>query len=38
MLMSLGEIPEIRLACPIVSGLIFASFWRASVESDEIVE
>ena len=33
MLMSLGATPEIRDACPIVSGFIFASFCLASVES-----
>ena len=31
--MSEGEIPGIRLACANVSGLIFESFWRASVDS-----
>ena len=31
---SLGDIPGIRLACARVSGSIFLSFWRASVERD----
>ncbi len=33
-LMSLGDTPGIRLAWAIVSGSIFTSFWRASVERD----
>ena len=32
-LMSLGEMPGMRLACAIVSGSIVSSFCRASVES-----
>ena len=34
MFTSLGEMPGIRLACPMVSGSIRVSFWRASVERD----
>jgi hypothetical protein len=30
MLMSAGETPEMREACPKVSGCIWLSFWRAS--------
>ena len=33
MLMSLGEMPGIRDACPTVAGSMRCNFWRASVES-----
>ena len=32
--MSAGETPGMREACPIVSGLIRVSFWRASIVRD----
>jgi hypothetical protein len=38
MLMSAGETPGIREACPTFSGRIFESFWRASIESELMVE
>lgn len=36
--MSEGETPGMREAWARVSGLIFVSFWRASVERESIVE
>ena len=37
-LISLGLTPGIRLACANVSGFIFSSFWRPSVEISNISE
>ena len=38
MLMSLGDMPGILDACPTVTGFIFSSFMRASVDSAVILE